>query len=191
MKWWAVLVHEPLHHAHTLWPQGIRSVLFVCLGNICRSPLAQGVFAHLVQQSRITQPFRIESCGTGHWHIGDPPDKRSIAVARSHGIALTSLGRQLDPLRDGAEFGLILAMDRANLADLLRAGCPESKCRLFLSFASEQDFAFSDPYPFGTLEVPDPYTAGCDEFERVYRLVLAGSKGLLRALTGESTHSHE
>lgn len=97
------------------------SILFVCMGNICRSPLAEGIFGHLVAEAGLTGGFMIDSAGTGGWHEGEPPDRRSIATAKSHSIDISGQrARRIRP-RDFRDFDLILAMDRDNLAALERA----------------------------------------------------------------------
>jgi protein-tyrosine phosphatase len=156
--------------------RGTRSVLFVCLGNICRSPLAQGVFEHLLESRGLREDFTVESCGTGGWHVGSPPDERMLATARRHGVHLRSRARQLDPATDFQRFSLILPMDRRNLRDLRGHGCPPEAARLFLSFAPP---AIAEPH---ALEVPDPYYGGPEGFDEVYRLVRAGAEGLLNAV---------
>ncbi|TVP55964.1 MAG: low molecular weight phosphotyrosine protein phosphatase [Gemmatimonadales bacterium] len=152
-----------------------RSVLFVCLGNICRSPLAEGVFEHLAGDAGLQDELRIDSAGTGSWHIGDPPDPRSIEVAQRHGVELKSRGRQVSA-SDFREFDLILAMDRSNLQELqqIRDELTEDEAtaelRLFREF---------DPEAHGDLEVPDPYFGGPGGFDTVYAMVLRGCRELL------------
>jgi protein-tyrosine phosphatase len=149
-------------------------VLFVCLGNICRSPLAEGLFIHLARERGVLERFRVDSAGTGAWHVGKPADPRSIAVARAHGVHLPSVARQVDPETDFVRFGLILAMDRSNRTDLLDLGAARERVRLMRSFdptlvgASEQE-----------LDVPDPYYGDGDGFERVYEMLLRATTGLL------------
>lgn len=147
-------------------------VLFVCLGNICRSPLAEGVFIHLARRRGVLDRFRIDSCGTGGWHCGEGADPRSIAVAAKHGIELPSIARQFDPRRDPADFDWIIAMDRQNRRNLLKAGAPEPKVRLMMSF-------HPDP---PTDEVPDPYYGGPDGFDKVFEMVRVACEGMLREL---------
>lgn len=159
-----------------------RSVLFVCLGNICRSPLAQGVTEHLARERGVRDRLRIESCGTGAWHVGNPPDPRTIDVAARNGVMLHSRARQFDPTRDFQRFGLILAMDKRNLRDILAAAGPSvdpARIRLFLEFA-EPELA----EPHGN-EVPDPYYGGAEGFNLMYRLVRSGADGVLSTLMGK------
>ncbi|TCP44026.1 low molecular weight protein-tyrosine-phosphatase [Rhodovulum marinum] len=144
-------------------------ILFVCLGNICRSPTAHGVFETLAAQAGV--PVAVDSAGTGGWHVGDPPDGRALREAAARGYDLGALrARQVRPA-DFAGFDLILAMDRSNLADLERMRPPgsETPVRLFLDYAdSPRD------------EVPDPYYEG--GFDLVLDLIEDASRGLLRQL---------
>ncbi len=154
-------------------------VLFVCLGNICRSPLAEGVFQHLVEARGLAAHYRIDSAGTGGWHVGESPDKRSIAVAKKNGVALTSRARQVAP-SDFEEFDHIVAMDRENLLDLqaLRRGsAAPGQARLHLL----RDF---DPEP-GDRQVPDPYYGGADGFDHVYAMVRRSCEAMLDALEAD------
>lgn len=149
-------------------------VLFVCLGNICRSPLAQGVFLHRARARGAHHRFVVDSCGTGHWHVGKRPDPRSIEVAARRGVELPGRARQLDPERDFDAFDLIIPMDGENLRDLLDAGAPRDRTRLLRSF----DPALAGR-PTSELDVPDPYYGAGDGFERVYAMVDAACAGLL------------
>jgi len=149
-------------------------VLFVCLGNICRSPTAQGVFQTLLQRHGLEGYIEVDSCGTGDWHVGSPPDQRAVAAASRRGYDLTSLrARQVDP-GDFRRFDYILAMDRSNLA-ALQAMCPATfsgRLGLFLSYA--QDAADE--------EVPDPYYGSGEGFGQVLDLIEAASAGLLQEI---------
>jgi protein-tyrosine phosphatase len=158
-------------------------VLFVCLGNICRSPLAEGVFAHLAKERGVIDRFYVDSAGTGGWHSGEAPDPRMTKVAKKRGVALTSVARKVEPRRDFPDadgeggFDVVVAMDQENLEALLKAGCPSDRLSLLRSH---------DPAMEGksgaALEVPDPYYGGADGFEEVYDLVLAACQGLLDGL---------
>jgi protein-tyrosine phosphatase len=159
----------------------VRRVMFVCLGNICRSPLAQGVFEHIAEQRGVLDDLVIASSGTGNWHVGNPPDPRSIDVARKHGVPLRSRAQQLAAPAHFDDFDLLLAMDRSNLQTMLRRGCPPSKAALFLSFAPP-DTAARHPDAMRTLEVPDPYYGGLEGFDVVYDLVYSAADGLLSAI---------
>jgi protein-tyrosine phosphatase len=149
------------------------SVLFVCLGNICRSPLAEGVFLHLVREEGLEDRFRVDSAGTGAWHVGERPDARSVAVARAHGVDLPGCARQVRP-DDFDRFDVIVAMDRENLADLQGLSANGARARLHLLRAFDPEG--------GDGEVPDPYFGGEDGFETVYRMVHRSCVRLLEEL---------
>ena len=140
------------------------SVCFVCHGNICRSPLAQGVMESIVNQEGLGKSILISSAGVSSWHVGEPPDSRMQDTARKYGIALNSLGRHFQ----GHNFhqnDLVLAMDRSNLDTLKALGSEdETRDKLFL-------FRSFDPDNKGDLEVPDPYYGGGKGFELVYQMV--------------------
>lgn len=160
-------------------PSGSRptSVLFVCLGNICRSPLAEGVFAHMVEQEGLSHRFHVDSAGTGAWHAGERPDPRSIRVAASHGVELPGRARQVTP-DDLHRFDLVVPMDRDNLAELERLSNVHggtARIRLLRSFDGAAD---GD-------EVPDPYYGGPGGFDKVYDMVHAACAGLLDELRSE------
>jgi protein-tyrosine phosphatase len=150
------------------------SILFVCLGNICRSPTAQGMFEKQLAASGLVDHVRVDSAGTGEWHVGHPPDPRATEVAAEQGVELGSQrARQVTPA-DFEAFDRILAMDRANLADL-QAMAPEgsrARVELFLSYARHADVD----------EVPDPYYGGASGFSRVLDLINDASDGLIRDL---------
>lgn len=153
---------------------GTTNILFVCLGNICRSPTAEGVFRGLAQARGMLDSLHIDSAGTGAWHAGEPPDRRAQAAALKRGYDLSAQRARKVRDSDYEEFDLILAMDMANLHDL-RSECPEyaqRKLRLFLEFAD----GISDR------EVPDPYYGAGDGFETVLDLVESASEGLLMHL---------
>jgi len=147
------------------------SVLFVCMGNICRSPTAQGVFERLLAEANLSDRVRTDSAGTHGYHVGEPPDKRATEAAQRRGVDLTSQrARRVDPV-DFEGFDYIVAMDRGNYDDLLSLCQPEhvSKLRLFLEFAPG----------LGIEEVPDPYYGGLTGFERVLDLIEEAADGLL------------
>jgi len=149
-------------------------VLFVCLGNICRSPMAEGVLRHLVDEAGLSDRIEVDSAGTSSWHIGESAHRGTRNVLRQHGIAYDGRARQITP-RDFDQFDYILAMDDANLADL-RAMLPngsQAVVRRFLDFADG----------ITTREVPDPYYDG--RFEEVYKLVRQGAEGLLAHIRAE------
>jgi len=152
-------------------------VLFVCTGNICRSPTAEGVFRARVDARNLSDDIETDSAGTHAYHVGDPPDARSIAAAARRGIDLAPLRARVVAAEDFERFDLILAMDRGHF-DLLRRRCPPDRLdrvRLFLSFAPE----------LGVHDVPDPYYGGAEGFERVLDLIEAGAEGLLGHLVAE------
>ena len=152
------------------------SVLFVCLGNICRSPLAEGVFRHLVEEQGLADRFDIDSAGTGAWHVGEPPDGRATAVAQSHGVSLDSRARQVEG-EDLERFDHILAMDRSNLHELQR---------MMDLFGAEVELHLLrdyDPENDGD-EVPDPYYGGAGGFEHVYTMVHRSCEALLGDISG-------
>lgn len=154
-----------------------RGVLFVCLGNICRSPLAEGVFLHLAAERGVRDRFDVDSCGIGHWHVGERPDGRAVAVAKRHGVELPSIARRVDPKTDFERFDLLLAMDGSNRHGLVRLGAPESRVRMMRSF---------DPTLRGAegeaLDVPDPYYGGDEGFDRVFEMLVRACNGLLDEL---------
>ena len=146
------------------------SVLFVCLGNICRSPLAEGVFLHLVAESGSSDDVVVDSAGTGAWHVGERPDPRSLEVAERHGIELPGHARRVTE-EDFGRFDRIIAMDRSNLSDLESLRPADSDAVLEL-------LRDHDPDP-GDGEVPDPYYGGDDGFDRVYHMVRRSCEVLL------------
>lgn len=151
----------------------IQRVLFVCLGNICRSPTAHGVFQKRVDEAGLNHCIEIDSAGTGDWHIGHPPDRRMTAAAARREIDLSALRARQVAVDDFHDFDLILAMDRRNLADL--QAIKPLHCRaelgLFLDYAASP-----------LTEVPDPYYGAAEGFETVLDLVEDGAQGLLASL---------
>ena len=154
------------------------SILFVCLGNICRSPTAEGVFRKLVEEAGLSDDFEIDSAGTGDWHAGEPPDARMSRAARTRGYALTSTARAV--IRDDfRRFDHILAMDHDNFRHLRRIAPDglENKVRLF-----------RDDDPLGKSEdVPDPYYGGPAGFETVLDIVERTARTLLSRLCQEES----
>ncbi len=146
-------------------------VLFVCMGNICRSPTAEGVFRRLAGERIPELELEVDSAGTHDYHVGDPPDPRAIAAAARRGVDLSAIRARQVEVSDFGRFDLIVAMDRLNREILLDRSPLEyrSRIRLFLEFASNVDFE----------DVPDPYYGGPLGFERVLDLVEAASTGLL------------
>ncbi len=152
-------------------------LLFVCLGNICRSPTAEGVMRSLVAQAGLQESIELDSAGTGAWHVGSSPDARAVAAARARGIALEGSARQVRP-QDLDDFDLVLAMDRSNLCELRQLAGDErgqAKVRLLREFdpnADQED-----------LEVPDPYYGAPGGFDEVLDLVQAACAGLLTQIS--------
>jgi protein-tyrosine phosphatase len=149
-------------------------VLFVCLGNICRSPTAEGVLRKLAAQEAPQLQLEVDSAGTADYHIGSPPDPRSQRAALKRGIDLSGLQARQVSADDFARFDLILAMDRENLRALKAMQPSESRAdlKLFLDYAPEPQ----------RRDVPDPYYRGADAFEHVLDLATEASRGLLLAL---------
>lgn len=145
-------------------------VLFVCLGNICRSPTAHGIFEQMASQHPLATRIEVDSAGTGAWHVGNPPDPRAIEAAQRHGCAIEQLRARQVVVEDFDYFDYILAMDSANLRDLQAmrpAHFGGTLCR-FLEFADLSE------------DVPDPYYGGDAGFDHVYQLCDAASRGLLQ-----------
>jgi len=149
-------------------------VLFVCMGNICRSPTAEGVFGRLARERAPDFDIDVDSAGTHDYHVGDPPDRRAIAAARRRGVELSHLRARMIEEADFERFDLILAMDRLNHITLLERSPPQfhERIRLFLEYAAAAD----------TEDIPDPYYGGAAGFERVLDLVEEASAGLLAEL---------
>lgn len=161
-------VHRPISRENPY------RICFVCLGNICRSPTAEGIFQHLVNKERLEPFFLIDSSGTSGWHHGEPAHQRSQEVANRHGVTLYSRSRAFD-LRDLDEFDLILAMDTENYRDILahaKGDDQTRRVRLMREFDPEAD----------NRSVPDPYHGGMDGFERVYQILYRSSHNLLEQL---------
>lgn len=137
-------------------------VLFVCLGNICRSPLAEAIFLESLAQQGISDRFTVASCGTGNWHQGDGADPRSIEVGKTHGLSLLDHRARQVRRDDFSDFHLIVAMDRSNLSNLERLkGDSQSELILLRNYDPED----TDP------DVPDPYSGGPEGFETVYQMI--------------------
>ncbi len=157
-------------------------VLFVCLGNICRSPMAEGSFRTTVQNAGLSDHFEIDSAGTSGWHIGEPPDHRATQTAMTRGIDLSKQRSRKVKQADFSEYDYIIAMDRDNYASLMGTSSQgtQSKVRMFLEFAPKVH----------ETEVPDPYYGGQNGFDHVLDLVQAASEGLLKhIMTERNLHS--
>lgn len=151
-------------------------VLFVCLGNICRSPTAQGVFQKLVDDAGLSDKIIVDSAGTGDWHIGKGPDARAIAAAGTRGFLLDSLIARQVTTKDFEQFNYVLAMDSSNLGNLkrMRPSDYAGRLSLFLDYSTGN---VSNGSP--GIDVPDPYYGGDDGFETVLDLIEDASKNLL------------
>jgi protein-tyrosine phosphatase len=152
-------------------------VLFVCTGNICRSPTAEGVFRSLVEKTGLGNRIASDSAGTGDYHLGEAPDPRSQSAALKRGYDLSPLCARQVSRRDFSEFDYVLAMDESHLRQLKHLCPPEhaGKVKLFMEFAGEG----------AGREVPDPYYGGAQGFERVLDMVEQASRGLLDHLRRE------
>ncbi|MCT8999265.1 low molecular weight protein-tyrosine-phosphatase [Chelativorans intermedius] len=161
------------HNAAEAGEQARTAVLFVCLGNICRSPLAEGVFRAVIAEQGMEDAFHVESAGTGAWHVGAPPDPRSIAVARRFGLDISGQRARRVVAEDFSRFDVILGMDRANVRALSQRAPRQAQGRihLFLDFA------------LGRREdIPDPYYGGEDGFAAVYWRIREASEALATRL---------
>ena len=149
------------------------SVLFVCMGNICRSPTAEGVFRHQVAAAGLSDRFAIDSAGTHAYHVGEPPDRRAVAAAERRGVSMDDIRARRVSEDDFERFDLIIPMDEDNLERLLAQAPDEHhhKIKLFLQFATSEES-----------EVPDPYYGGSAGFERVIDLIEDASRGMLETL---------
>ncbi|WP_016913541.1 low molecular weight protein-tyrosine-phosphatase [Vreelandella stevensii] len=154
----------------------MKRVLFVCLGNICRSPTAEGVFQQAVVRAGLDGRITIDSCGVGDWHVGKAPDPRSQAAARQRGIEIGHLRARQLKVSDFHEFDYVLGMDRENLAAMraLQPANSQAQVGLLLDYAG-----------LPQSDVPDPYYGGDDGFEQVLDLIERASQGLLDELQRE------
>jgi protein-tyrosine phosphatase len=149
-------------------------ILFVCLGNICRSPTAEGVFRHLVSQRAPDLAIEIDSAGTHDYHLGEPPDRRAVSAALRRSIDLSGLRARRIHDEDFERFDLILAMDEENLRELRQRATPRhhGRIRLMMEYAPQA----------GCTAVPDPYYGGAQGFEEVLDLLEEAAEGLLQEL---------
>lgn len=148
-------------------------ILFVCLGNICRSPTAEGVMRARLAAADLDERVEVDSCGIGHWHVGKGPDRRALEAAGQRGIDISALRARVLDAEDFRRFDYILAMDHDNL-EAIEARCPAdcaAHVGLFLAFAGRPGEA-----------VPDPYFGGSEGFDKVFGLVEAASDGLIAEL---------
>jgi len=156
-------------------------LLFVCLGNICRSPMAEGVFRRVAEEEGVLHLFEIDSAGLGDWHVGQAPDTRAQAAARNRGIDISGHSARQVTGADYARFDLLLAMDSSNYAELTQLAPKPArhKVRRFLDFAPQ----------VGTKDVPDPFFGGSDGFDHALDLIEDAARGLLADLLGGQTKS--
>jgi protein-tyrosine phosphatase len=156
------------------------AVLFVCMGNICRSPTAEAVFRRLAPQLAPELQFEIDSAGTHSYHIGAPPDERSQRAARAHGIDMSDLRARALEAGDFDRFDWIVFMDDTNRRDALTHSRPQARARLvrLLDFAPDQPLR----------DVPDPYYGETADFARVAGLIDTGVRGFIAALRGDGRH---
>lgn len=148
----------------------MKSILFVCLGNICRSPIAEGIARHLITQ--YDYPITVDSAGTGHWHIGEAPCPHSITVAQNHGIDISSLRARQVTKEDFIAFDIIIALDQSNYRDLKAMGCP--------------NLTKLGTYGFEGADVPDPFFfEGFEGFEQVFTMIETSVQSLLQSITIE------
>lgn len=141
-------------------------ILMVCLGNICRSPLAEGIMQHLVNEQGLG--WQIDSAGTGNWHVGEGPDRRSVRTARNHGVDISKQVCRLFRRSDFTDFDHIFVMDKYNLEDVL-------------AMAPDEEAANKVKLLLGDKEVPDPYYDD-KQFEPVFELIEGGCKDIIREL---------
>jgi len=146
----------------------MKSILFVCLGNICRSPLAHGIAQDYVDKNGLD--IKIDSCGTGSWHVGETPCENSIKVGNLHGVDISKQRARQITQKDFEEFDVVIGLDDSNISNLLKLGCPQSKLKK-LGF-----------YGYENQDTPDPYFFdGFDGFEKVYEMIEVCTLNLLKS----------
>jgi len=156
------------------------AILFVCLGNICRSPLAEGAMRQAAEAAGVAHRFTLDSAGCGGWHAGEPPDRRSIACAARHGLDISSQRARQVTADDFDAFDLILGLDRDNVRHLTRLQPPGSRARIALYLEEAQNLSGN----MGRAkDVPDPYYGDDRDFEAVFALCAEASDALVKALT--------
>jgi protein-tyrosine phosphatase len=153
------------------------NLLVVCLGNICRSPMAEGALRARLASSPLAGRVQVDSAGTGGWHAGEPPDRRAIACARGHGVDISGQRARQLSVADFDAFDWILCADRANLRDVLRLAPADRRDRVALLLEWAGIAPGSD--------VPDPYTGGPEDFQQVWRLVDSAAQAVVARLAAE------
>ena len=158
------------------------AILFVCLGNICRSPLAEGVFRHTADAAGLGDRVIVDSAGCGGWHAGEPPDRRSVMIAERNGVFIHDQSARKVTTEDFARFDLILGLDRDNVRHLERMRPESARARvaLYLEEALGQ-----------AKDVPDPYYGDLRDFEAVYVLCEKASDGLIKRLVSAGVSGHD
>jgi protein-tyrosine phosphatase len=158
-----------------------RRLLFVCLGNICRSPMAEGAFRRVAEQEGVAHLFEIDSAGLGDWHVGQAPDARAQSAARQRGIDISVQSARQVTHADYTRFDFLLAMDGSNLAELTQLAPKDArhKIRRFLDFAPHA----------GTQDVPDPFFGGREGFDHALDLIEHAARGLLADLLDDKAGS--
>jgi protein-tyrosine phosphatase len=153
-------------------------LLFVCLGNICRSPMAEGVFRRIAEEEGVLDLFDIDSAGLGHWHIGQAPDTRAQKAARDRGIDISGQSARQVKHGDFARFDLLITMDEDNFRELTQLAPADArhKVRRFLDFAPKAR----------TKDVPDPFFGGPEGFDHALDLIEEAARGLLASLTADA-----
>jgi low molecular weight protein-tyrosine phosphatase len=159
-------------------PRAKYRILFVCLGNICRSPMAEGVFRRAAEEAGLLDQLEIDSAGMGDWHKGQAPDHRAQKAALGRGVDISGQAARKVELEDFEDFDLVLAMDGSNIDDLYEIAphAARNKIRRFLDYAPH----------LGVQDVPDPYYGGTAGFDHALDLIEAAAQGLLAALTKET-----
>jgi protein-tyrosine phosphatase len=154
-------------------------VLFVCMGNICRSPMAEGMFRHAIKAAGLDQQMQIDSAGTHSYHMGSPPDPRAQQASQKRGVDISNLRSRLVVDQDFAEYDYILVMDGANHANLVRRAPEKHKHKI------RRLLSFSRKYP--NLDVPDPYYGGTQGFEENLDMIQEAVQHLIREIRGATT----
>ena len=155
----------------------LKKICFVCMGNICRSPLAEGIFKHLIKQAQLDDRFQIESAAIGSWHVGESPDTRAHRTAQAHGIRLESTAQQFRA-KDFSRFDVVLALD-GEIADDLHRLAPSLLDRQKIRLLREYD---PQAQAGDDLDVPDPYYGRQEDFERAYQMIERSCEALLKEI---------